>query len=86
MADVVGDRPTVLARQVIRQRPEYQRAGVAAGFDPRETTRHPLHQRLERLAPATRYAVFRAQRLFTPHDDHWWLKPSADDRQPASSR
>jgi hypothetical protein len=49
----LGDCPAVLARQV-RQQPEHQFPRSASGFDPREPSRYPAHQALERLLPAGR--------------------------------
>lgn len=64
----LGDGPAVLARQV-RQQAEYQLPGSAPGFDPREPSRYPAHQALERLLPVGKvYAVSCGHRvIFSLH-------------------
>src|SRR5215510_13528126 len=74
----LGDRPAVLARKV-RQQPGYQVPQPATGLNPREPTRYPAHQDLERLLPAGRvYAVTQPlQDLQSLHtEDQRWPYPS----------
>ncbi len=57
VAGVLGDGPAVLPRQV-RQQPEQEPAGPAAGLDPDEPARHPIEQPVGFGLPSdTFYAV-----------------------------
>ena len=56
-------RPAVLPRQV-RQQPEHEPAGPAAGLDPGEPASHPFEQPVGLSAPPPGlYAVARGHRL-----------------------
>jgi hypothetical protein len=59
----LGDGPAVLAGQ-IREQAEHQPPYRAAGFNPGELARDPVHQALECLLPAGRvYPVTRGHRM-----------------------
>jgi hypothetical protein len=51
VADVLGDRPAVLAWQV-GQQPAHERLGPPARLHPRESARDPAQQLVEQLLPA----------------------------------
>jgi hypothetical protein len=60
---MLGESPTVLARQV-RQQPQHERPYPVPGFHPTEPSRDATHQDLERFLPAARiYALTCGYRL-----------------------
>ncbi|GEB57223.1 hypothetical protein GCM10017674_60950 [Streptomyces gardneri] len=70
VADVLGQGPAVLARQV-RQQPGDQPPHPAAGFNSGEPARDPTHQALECFLPVSRnYAGVRARHVIIgcPHN------------------
>jgi len=72
VADVLGDRPAVLAWQV-GQQPAHERLGPPARLHPRESARDPAQQLVEQLLPVGRvdgYAVAYGHRLIfgCPHN------------------
>ena len=63
VAGVLGDAPAVLPRQV-RQQPEHEPPGPAAGLHPGEPARHPIEQPVGLGRPTSGlYAVAHGHRL-----------------------